>query len=100
MSRVGEREEVLVGVVRIALVGVGMLPLLWGLVGCGDPAEQCAGNIEVVCDQGGCFCATGAYEGEQCVDEPNSTDPDACENLCCGEGEGLDGPPSILKGTM
>lgn len=82
-----------------ATAGLWLLVLLFALVACVDPAEECAGNIEVACDADGCTCATGEFEGEACLDEPNSTDPDACENLCCGEGEGLDGPPSILKGT-
>ncbi len=72
---------------------------LGSLAACLSPAEQCAGNIEVTCGPDGCQCAIGAFEGESCRDEPNSTDPDACENLCCGAGQGIDGPPSILKGT-
>ena len=34
------------------------------LPACGDPAERCAGNIEVCCDADGCTCASGEYEGE------------------------------------
>lgn len=74
--------------------------LLVLLTGCLDPAERCAGNIEVTCvAEGTCTCADGAYVGESCLDIPNSVDPEACERKCCGEGEGIDGPPSILRGT-
>ena len=70
------------------------------LVSCQTPAERCAGNIEVYCDADGtCTCGMGEFEGEECLDIPNSTDPDSCEMLCCGEGAGIDGPPSILRGT-
>lgn len=66
---------------------------------CLDPLEQCQGNIEVSCDATGCTCATGAHEGEACEDIPNSTDPETCEQLCCGAGPGVPGPPSILRGS-
>jgi hypothetical protein len=84
----------------VRLATLALLVLCAPLIACVDPAEQCAGNIEVSCDAEGCTCADGAFEGDPCLDEPNSTDPDACENLCCGEGEGIGGPPSVLKGTL
>ena len=73
--------------------------LLMLLVSCERSRERCAGNIEVSCDADGCYCGIGEYEGESCEDIPNSTDPDACEMLCCGAGEGIGGPPSVLRGT-
>ena len=78
----------------------GLLGLmLLTLHGCGDPVERCAGNIEVTVGPDGAECATGEFEGDPCIDEPNSTDPEACENLCCGAAEGIGGPPSVLKGS-
>ncbi len=69
------------------------------LAACGDPVERCQGNIEVECVSADeCFCATGEFEGETCVELTNSTDPDACENLCCGAMD-VYGPGSVLQGT-
>lgn len=38
--------------------------LLSALLAACDPAERCAGTIEVTCDADGCYCAIGEYEGE------------------------------------
>jgi hypothetical protein len=68
---------------------------LW--LGCETP-EECAGNIEVLCDAEGCFCGDGEFTGEDCEDIPNSTDGESCEMKCCGTPES-GGPASVLQGT-
>ena len=70
-----------------------------GPVACDEPSGQCNGDIDVRCDGlDDCWCGVGPHEGESCIYDLESTEPEVCEIKCCGEGS-LPGPPSILRGT-
>ncbi len=72
-----------------------------GLVACDDAGGQCRGEIQVQCDGlDDCWCAAGSNEGESCLYDLESYEPEVCEVKCCGDATPtVPGPPSILRGT-
>jgi hypothetical protein len=53
-------------------------------VGCGDDDDStCDGDVEVSCDEDGCWCESGPNEGEECVEDEDAEDD--CEVVCCDE---------------